>query len=227
MRCFIVIAACNESGWVGDVVRRVRVSWPDVVVVDDGSVDATGAEARGAGAVVLTHAINRGQGAALQTGMEYALAQGADVVVTFDADGQHRAEDIETLVAPVRDHGWDVVLGSRFLHGSARIPPHIPMMRRVTLQLGVFFTRWVSGIRVTDTHNGLRAFSRHAATQMTIRRDRMAHASEILDTIARRRLRYCEVPTHVRYTEHSLGKGQSSSAAFRIALDFLLGRWEE
>ena len=196
-------------------------------MVDDGSVDATGAEARDAGAVVLTHVINRGQGAALQTGLEYALAQGADVIVTFDADGQHRAEDIETLVAPVRDHGFDVVLGSRFLHGSARIPPHIPMMRRVTLQLGVIFTRWISGIRVTDTHNGLRAFSRRAATQMTIRQDRMAHASEILDTIARRRLRYCEVPTDVRYTEHSLRKGQPSSAAFRIALDFLLGRWEE
>jgi len=223
VRCFIVIAACNEAGWVGDVVRQVRAGWPDVVVVDDGSVDATGAEARDAGAVVLTHVINRGQGAALRTGMEYALAQGADVVVTFDADGQHRAEDIETLVAPVRDHGFDVVLGSRFLRGSPRIPP----LRKVTLKLGVIFTRWVSGIRVTDTHNELRAFSRKAAAQMTIRQDRMAHASEILDTIARRRLRYCEVPTVVRYTEHSLRKGQRSSAAFRIALEFLLGRWEE
>jgi hypothetical protein len=145
------------------------------------------------------------------------------VIVTFDADGQHRAEDIEALLAPIRDREVDVVLGSRFLREDPRIPP----IRKLTLRLGVIFTRWVSGIRVTDTHNGLRAFSRDAAARITIRQDRMAHASEILDTIARSRLRYCEVPTDVRYTEHSLRKGQRSSAAFRIALDFLLGRWEE
>ena len=223
MRCFIVIAACNEAGCVGDVVRQVRARFSDVVVVDDGSVDSTSAEAKDAGAVVLSHVVNRGQGAALQTGIEYALGHGADVVVTFDADGQHRVEDIDALIAPIRDQGFDVVLGSRFLREGQRVPP----MRRLTLRLGVMFTRWVSGILVTDTHNGLRAFSRAAAARITIRQDRMAHASEILDTIARCGLRYCEVPTDVRYTEHSLRKGQRSSAAFRIALDFLLGRWEE
>jgi hypothetical protein len=100
-------------------------------------------------------------------------------------------------------------------------------VRKLTLRLAVIFTRWVSGIRVTDTHNGLRAFSRDAASRIAIRQDRMAHASEILDTIARHRMRHCEVPTDVRYTTRSLRKGQRSSAAFRIALDFLLGRWEE
>jgi glycosyltransferase involved in cell wall biosynthesis len=223
VRCFIVIAAFNEAACVGDVVREVRVRYPDVVVVDDGSNDATAEQARDAGAIVLSHAINRGQGAALQTGMDYALQHGAEAIVTFDADGQHRAEDIETLLAPVRDRAFDVALGSRFLHGDPSIPP----MRKLTLRLAVIFTRWVSGIRVTDTHNGLRAFSRDAAARIAIRQDRMAHASEILDTIARYRMRYCEVPTDVRYTTHSLRKGQRSSAAFRIALDFLLGRWEE
>jgi len=223
VRCFIVIAAFNEAGRVGPAVREVRARYADVIVVDDGSTDATAAEAREAGAIVLSHVINRGQGAALQTGLEYALGHGAEAIVTFDADGQHRAEDIDTLLAPVRDRGFDVALGSRFLHRNPSIPP----TRELTLRLGVIFTRWVSGIRVTDTHNGLRAFSRDAAARITIRQDRMAHASEILDTIARCRMRYCEVPTDVRYTTHSLRKGQRSSAAFRIALDFLLGRWEE
>ena len=223
MRCFVVIAAFNESGCVGEVVRDVRARYPDVVVVDDGSIDATAGEARNAGAVVLSHAINRGQGAALQTGMEYALDHGAEAIVTFDADGQHKTEDIEVLLAPVRDREFDVALGSRFLRGNPSIPP----VRRLTLRLAVIFTRWVSGIRVTDTHNGLRAFSRDAAARIAIRQDRMAHASEIHHTIARHRMRYCEVPTDVRYTTHSLRKGQRSSAAFRIALDFLLGRWEE
>jgi len=223
VRCFIVIAAFNEAGRVGRVVQEVRARYSDVIVVDDGSIDATAAEAMEAGAIVLSHAINRGQGAALQTGIEYALGHGAEVIVTFDADGQHRAEDIDTLLAPVRDRGFDVALGSRFLHGDPSIPP----VRKLTLRLGVVFTRWVSGIRVTDTHNGFRAFSRAAAGRIVIRQDRMAHASEILDTIARCRMRYCEVPTDVRYTTHSLRKGQRSSAAFRIALDFLLGRWEE
>jgi hypothetical protein len=127
---------------------------------------------------------------------------------------------------PIRDRGFDVALGSRFLHGGPRIPL-TSNVRKVTLALGVIFTRWVPASGSRTPHNGLRAFSRHAAARIAIRQDRMAHASEILDTIARHRMRYCEVPTDVRYTTHSLRKGQRSSAAFRIALDFLLGRWEE
>ena len=142
-------------------------------------------------------------------------------MVTFDSDGQHRAEDIDLLLAPILQQGFDVVLGSRFLDSGQHVPP----LRKLALKIGVIFTRLVSRIRVSDTHNGLRALTRQAAVQIPIRLDRMAHASEILDGIARLRLRYCEVPTRVLYTEYSRQKGQRSSAAFRIVWEFMLGKW--
>jgi len=156
----------------------------------------------------------------LQTGIEFALARGADIIVTFDSDGQHQLEDVDALIAPVAEGRCDVALGSRFLHPQSRVP----LARRLTLKAGVLFTRLISHIRVTDTHNGLRALSRRAAQAIEIRQDRMAHASEILDEIARLKLRYVEVPTRILYTEYSRQKGQKSSAAVRIAWDFLVGR---
>ena len=123
-----------------------------MVVVDDGSVDGTAAAARNAGAIVLHHSLNRGQGAALQTGFDYCLQHGARCAVTFDADGQHRVEEIAVLLAPIRSGRADVVLGSRFT-GKA---PDIPRSRRVVLRLGVLFTRLVSGARLSGTSNGLR-----------------------------------------------------------------------
>jgi glycosyltransferase involved in cell wall biosynthesis len=218
---FIVVPAFNEAASVGNVVRQLRTKFANVVVVDDGSTDETGRVAREAGAVVLTHLINRGQGAALKTGIDYALAHGADVIVTFDSDGQHQVEDIEAILQPVLERKFDVALGSRFLHASS----DVPAVRKLTLKMGVIFTRLVSRICVTDTHNGFRALSRCAASKIQINQDRMAHASEILDEIGRLRLRYCEVPTRIVYTAYSKQKGQSSIAAFRIVLDFLVGKW--
>jgi len=217
---YFVIPAYNEAACVGEVVRQVRSRFPNVVVVDDGSADATAEVSRVAGAVVVRHMVNRGQGAALKTGIECALARGAEVVVTFDSDGQHQLEDVDALLAPVLAGECDVALGSRFLHGGSRVP----FMRKLTLKLGVLFTRVVSRIRVTDTHNGLRALSREAARKIEIRQDRMAHASEILDEISRLKLRYREVPTRIIYTAYSRGKGQRSSAAFRVVWDFLIGK---
>ena len=217
---FFVVPAYNEGASVGVVVRRVKEKYPNVVVVDDGSADRTPARAKEAGAMVLRHLINRGQGAALKTGIDFALAQGAGIIVTFDSDGQHQLEDVEALIAPIREGRCEVALGSRFLHPESRVP----FVRKVTLKLGVIFTRLVSRVRVTDTHNGLRALSRKAAEQIRIRQDRMAHASEILDEIGRLRLSYCEVPTRIVYTEYSKQKGQRSSAALRIVWDFLIGK---
>jgi glycosyltransferase involved in cell wall biosynthesis len=218
---WVVVPAYNESAVLGGVVQGLVERGHRVVVVDDGSTDASAVAAHAAGAHVLRHALNRGQGAALQTGIAYALARGAEHVVTFDSDGQHAPEDVEALLAPLRAGRADVVLGSRFIGGSAGIPP----IRKAVLAAAVIFTRVASGARVTDTHNGLRAFSRAAAAKLDIRLDRMAHASEILDQIVRHGLRFEEVPVHVRYTEYSRRKGQSSLAALRILADYVVGRW--
>ncbi len=218
---WVVVPAYNEARVIGSVVEELVARGHRVVVVDDGSSDDTRAVARRAGAIVLRHAINRGQGAALQTGIAYAVRRGAEHIVTFDSDGQHAADDVEALVEPLIAGRADVTLGSRTI-GSAE---GMPALRKALLALAVIFTRVASGARVTDTHNGLRGFTRAAAAKLDIRLDRMAHASEILDQIVRHELRYEEVPVHVRYTDYSRRKGQSSLAVLRILADYLFGRW--
>jgi glycosyltransferase involved in cell wall biosynthesis len=221
MTAWIVVPAYNEASIIGGVVAGLVRDGHRVVVIDDGSTDDTFAAARDAGAFVLRHTVNRGQGAALQTGIAFALARGAELIVTFDSDGQHAAADVDALLAPLRAGRADVVLGSRTL-GSTE---GMPALRKALLAVAIIFTRAASGAQVTDTHNGLRAFTRAAAAKLDIRLDRMAHASEILDQIVRHELRYEEVPVHVRYTAYSRRKGQSSFAAVRILADYVLGRW--
>jgi len=217
----IVVPAFQEELRIGAVVSALRCRVPNVVVVDDGSTDGTAAAARAAGARVVRHAINRGQGAALQTGITFALRLGAEAVVTFDADGQHRVEDLEALLAPIRAGTHDFVLGSRFL-GRAE---GLPATRRLVLALAVAFSRRASGLAVSDAHNGLRAFSRRGARALSLRLDRMAHASELLDQIRASGLAWTEAPVAVRYSAETLAKGQRSSAAARILFDYLLARW--
>jgi glycosyltransferase involved in cell wall biosynthesis len=218
---FVVLPAYNESRKIREVVAGVVAMYPNVVVVDDGSSDETAAEARAGGAVSLRHVVNRGQGASLQTGIDFALRRGARFIVTFDSDGQHEPADIAALLAPLREGRADVTLGSRF-RGTTDA---MPRGRRLLLRAAVIFTRVMSRAQVTDTHNGLRAFTREAAARLDIRLDRMAHASEILDQIVRGGWRYEEVPVHIRYTGYSLQKGQSAFGAARVLMDYLWGKW--
>ncbi len=221
-KLFVVIPAYNEATIIHQTICRLRRDYENVVVVDDGSTDPTASEAAKAGAFVLRHIINRGQGAALKTGIDFALLHQADIIVTFDADGQHRVEDIEALASPIVAGKCDVVLGSRFLYSAGEVP----WFRRITLKAGTWFTRLFSGIKVTDTHNGFRAFSRKAAQLIRIRQDKMAHASEILDEIGRLGLPFREIPTKILYTEYSRRKGQRFSAGFRILWDYFIGKSE-
>jgi polyprenyl-phospho-N-acetylgalactosaminyl synthase len=192
----------------------------NIIVVDDCSSDDTGATAFRAGATVLRHPINLGQGAALQTGIRYALSRGAEYIVTFDADGQHRTDDIRALIDAQVRTGADVVLGSRFL-GHAK---DIPWLRRIVLRLAVLFTRLGSGVKLTDAHNGLRLLSRQAAERIRIRQNRMAHASEIIDQISALRLTLTEAPVTIVYTDYSLRKGQPLGNAVNILADLLIAR---
>jgi polyprenyl-phospho-N-acetylgalactosaminyl synthase len=217
---YIVVPAYNEGAAVYDVVRELRSQYSNVVVVDDGSHDATSAEARRAGAIVLRHVLNRGQGAAIQTGIDFSVKHGADVVVTFDADGQHRVEDIGRLIAALDKDNADIAIGSRFLE----LQSNVPALRRLMLRTATMFMRMTSGVALTDAHNGLRAMRRSAAERIHLSIDGMAHASEIVDQIYRLHLRVTEVPVVIHYSEYSLRKGQSSLAAFRIAFDYLMKR---
>ncbi|HSM15692.1 MAG TPA: glycosyltransferase family 2 protein [Gemmatimonadales bacterium] len=220
LRVFIVVPAFNEATSIRAVIDRLRSTYEHIIVVDDGSTDGTAQALAGARITLLRHRINRGQGAALQTGITFALLRGADVVVTFDSDGQHDPEDIEAMTAPILSGDCDVTLGSRFLGHTH----NMPLGRRLVLKAGIVFTRLISRIRVTDVHNGIRAFSRDAAGSLRISMDRMAHASEILDQIAQHRWRYREIPVTIRYSAQTLAKGQSSWNALRIAAQVLMER---
>jgi glycosyltransferase involved in cell wall biosynthesis len=212
---WLVIAAYNEATVIGQVVTELDWRGYHVAVVDDGSTDGTGDRARAGGAIVIDHAFNLGQGAALQTGIQFALMQGADYIVTFDADGQHRAGDIENLVDALVKNKVDFALGSRFLGAAVAMPAS----RRLLLKAATWFTRITSGMRVSDTHNGLRAMTRRGAGAITLRQNRMAHASELLHEIARSGLGYVEVPVTIEYSGYSLAKGQRFADSLRILVD--------
>jgi polyprenyl-phospho-N-acetylgalactosaminyl synthase len=219
---FVVVPAYNECRVIRGTVQPLIEMGYSVVVVDDASTDGTTAMLRGLDLHILRHRINRGAGAATQTGMSFALARGASYIVHFDADGQHRSQDIPVLLAPLFAGRADVVLGSRFLRAADRAA--VPRARRLLLRGGVVFNGLLTGLWLTDAHNGLRAFTAEAAARIDIRENGFAHGSEILQQIKRARLRCIEQPTMVSYTAYSMAKGQSPLNAIKIVFDLLLRR---
>ncbi len=212
MKTYIVIPAYNEEKSIAKVIKDLKAhNYKNIIVVDDGSKDRTYEIAKKHGATVLRHIINRGQGAALKTGIDYALSQDAEIVVTFDADGQQLASEIKELVKPVAEGKIDAALGSRFLKKTK-----MPFIRRVFLKGGAFMFLIMYGIKLTDSHNGFRALSRKALQNIELNTDRMEHASEIVDEIAKKKIRYKEIPVTVLYTDYSMARGQSNWNAFRI-----------
>jgi len=213
----LVIPLYNEGPVIGDVVTTARALFPTIIAVDDGSTDDSADRARAAGAFVVRHPVNLGQGAALQTGIEVALRLGAAYIVTFDADGQHLAEDAAAMVERLRSGEADVVFGSRFLDGRTRPGA----LKRIVLRLAIAYSNASTGVRLTDTHNGLRALNRAAAARLQIRQNRMAHATEIIEQVGDSGLRWVEHPVHVLYTDYSRAKGQSVLNAVNILTDLI------
>ncbi len=217
----VIVPVYNESTTVRATVLDLLSSFEHVVCVDDGSRDDSAELARDAGATVLRHAINQGQGAALRTGFDYVLRlTDAAHAVTFDADGQHLVEDAVRMVERARCEHADVVLASRFTGTTA----DMPRLRRIILGAAVRLTRVTSQLDVTDTHNGLRVLSRHALSRLDLRMPRMAHASELLAAIVPAGVSYVEEPATVIYTEYSRAKGQRNSDAFNVAFDLAVRR---
>jgi glycosyltransferase involved in cell wall biosynthesis len=216
---WLVVPLFNEAPVIGDVVRSARTVFPNMVCVDDGSSDDSADEAARAGAVVVRHPVNLGQGAALQTGFEYALSD-PDMrwVVTFDADGQHQVSDVLAMLEKARAEDLDVVFGSRFLDDRTEAG----LAKRLVLRTAVAYTNLTTKTRLTDAHNGLRVISRDVVARLDITQNRMAHASELVAQIGAMKVRYGESPTHILYTDYSRAKGQSLWNAVNILVELIL-----
>lgn len=213
---WVVIPVFNEERVIADVVADVRGTFPNVVCVDDGSRDSSAERVAATKAHLVRHPVNMGQGAALQTGLRYALARaGGKYFVTFDADGQHQVEDARRMVEIAREGGADAVLGSRFLDQ----PRKVPAAKRVVLRAVVALSPNSRRLRLTDAHNGLRVLTRPVAESLRITMNGMAHASEIVSQLAKARVRVVEVPVTILYTEYSMSKGQSLINGVNILFD--------
>lgn len=218
---YIVIPCYNEGEILRKTVEALLPLGYEVVVVDDGSYEDPHETLADLTIHYLRHPINLGQGAALQTGMDYARSQGADAVIHFDADGQHDKDDIPRFLAAL-EAGADVVVGSRFLRESDLA--HVPKGKRLLLRCARIVNGLFTGMWLTDAHNGFRALGRKALETIDLTENRMAHATEIMSQIRIAKLKVAEIPVTIHYTEYSQAKGQKWTNSLNILIDLILNK---
>lgn len=216
---WLVVPLYNEGTVISEVITEARKTFPNIICIDDGSKDNSADLAHEAGAVVLRHPINLGQGAALQTGFEYFTKHtDGTYVVTFDADGQHRVVDAVAMRDKAVQDDLSIIFGSRFLEGKAETG----RLKYFVLKTAAFVTRLQTGLKLTDAHNGLRLLRRDAVERIHLHQNRMAHASEIVDQLAASKLPWAEMPVHIHYTEYSRSKGQSLLNSVNILVELIM-----
>lgn len=214
-KVWIVIPAYNEEKNITKVIKQLQEVTSNIVVVDDCSADNTAEIVKGLNVKLLKHIVNRGQGAALQTGTEYALSQGAEIIVHFDADGQMQVKDIAKVIEPLSQDEADIVFGSRFLNKKNQLP----WVKKYFILWPARIFNWLfTGVKLTDAHCGFRALSKKAAEKIEITQDHMAHATEILDLVRLHDLKYQEVAVEILYHEY----GQRFSSGLKIVQDLVL-----
>ncbi|KAA8722298.1 glycosyltransferase family 2 protein [Corynebacterium spheniscorum] len=221
---WLIIPCFNEGSVIGEVITNARATFPNIVAVNDGSADNSAAAIHAAGAHLVNHPVNLGQGAAIQTGVEYARAQpGAKIFVTFDADGQHQVKDVVAMVDRLRAEPVDIIVGTRF--GRPRSEDdQVPLIKRIVLKTVVALSPRTRRLGLTDAHNGLRVFNRTVAEQLNLRMNGMSHASEFVRLMDDHSWRVSEQPVDILYTEYSMSKGQSLFNGVNILADGLLAR---
>ncbi|QGU03620.1 glycosyltransferase family 2 protein [Corynebacterium comes] len=221
---WLVIPCYNEATVIQDVIENARKTFPNIVAVNDGSADDSAARIHAGGAHLVNHPVNLGQGASIQTGVEYARSQpGAKYFVTFDADGQHQVKDVIRMLGRLREEPVDIIVGTRFGRPRAA-DDQVPLIKRLVLRTVVLLSPTTRKLGLSDAHNGLRVFNRKVADAMNIRMNGMSHASEIVGMIADNGWRVSEEPVDILYTEYSMSKGQSLINGVNILADGLLAR---
>jgi polyprenyl-phospho-N-acetylgalactosaminyl synthase len=219
-KLFIVIPCFNEQESIHPVVSSLlKAGYQNIILVDDHSTQDIQLALKGLPVFYIRHSINLGQGAALQTGFEYAKRQNADIVVTFDGDGQHSPADIASLIAPILNNTNDIVLGSRFLNASNS---NISIPRTFVLKVGRYIDWMFTGLLLSDVHNGIRALGKKALQDISLTENGMAHATEIIMQIRKNKLRFCEIPVTINYSQYSRSKGQSLWNSINIFFDLII-----
>lgn len=220
-KIYIVIPAFNEAGSIEKVIEDLfYYGYENIVVVDDASNDKTSETVKTFNVFIIRHPVNMGPGAAIKTGIDFALLDGADIIVTFDADGQHLAKDIHDLVKPIILNKVDITLGNRFLNKTSKVP----IFKKIILKAGALLMFLMYGILSSDSHNGLKAMSRSAALKIDIRSNGWEYCSEVIEEIMLKKIKYQEVPVTVKYTDYSIKKGQKIYNSFYI-LSKMFVKW--
>ena len=219
-KIFIIIPCYNEHKHIVQVVDKLLHQSYNIILVDDGSVPALKTVLDSRPVYYLRHIVNLGQGAALRTGMNFAKKLGADIIVHFDGDGQHRVSDISKMIDVIINTDVDIVLGSRFIdqENAGKVPP----VRKIILKLARIVNWLLTGLWLSDAHNGFRAMNKKALHKISLRQNRMAHATEILQHIKKNKLKYKEVSVEISYSDSSKEKGQSNWNVFNILFDLLI-----
>jgi len=222
LKTYVVVPAYNEEKTIGNVLRELLQYFKgeEIVVVNDGSRDKTREVAQEKGVVVLTHLVNRGLGGALGTGIRYALLKGAELILTFDADGQHLVDDALRVMKPVAEGKADFAVGSR-LKGDVSEMPFVKRFGNFVLD---FITAVFAKKYVSDSQSGLRCLNRECASKIKITCDRYAVSSEIIIEASKNGCRIVEVPIKAVYTEYSKKKGTNILEGVKIAFNLLLDR---
>ncbi|OMC27960.1 glycosyl transferase [Mycobacterium sp. GA-1841] len=222
---WVIIPAFNEASIIGDVITDVRSVFPNVICVDDGSRDDTAQLALQSGAHVVPHPVNLGQGAAIQTGVEYARSRPrARVFATFDADGQHQVKDVVRMIDRLDAEGANLVVGTRFADPDAHAVTHTPPLKRIILRTAAFLSPRSRALGLTDAHNGLRVFDKVVADDLDLTMNGMSHAGEFIAVAYEKRWRVVEEPVEILYTDYSKSKGQPLLNGVNIVFDGLLRR---
>jgi glycosyltransferase involved in cell wall biosynthesis len=215
----VIVPIFNEEQVVRSIVQSLVAEKFTTVIVDDGSSDNSLQSISDLSVKILKHSTNFGQGAALQTGFEFAKKNpNLEIFVTFDADGQHQTKDIKNIIAPIKENKVDIVFGTRFQDDKTQMP----LLKRIILKLAIKYTNLSTGAPLTDAHNGFRAMNRTALNEMKLNLNGMAHASEIVTVAHKANLRVAEIPVEILYTKYSKAKGQSILNSINILSDLFL-----
>lgn len=216
---YIIVPVYNEATVVEQTIIDLLKHPYSILLIDDGSTDNVQEIVKKYPITFIKHSLNLGQGAALQTGMEMAKRLGAEIIVHFDADGQHITDNIKNIIEPILNNECDIVFGSRFLKNEE--DQKIPFNKKLVLKTARYINWIFTGILLSDAHNGFRALNKKAIEKIVITENKMAHASEILFEVKKYTLRYQEVPVTILYTKYSKHKGQKGINAINIFFDLI------